>query len=35
MDMKEEMRLRMLIDITIEDINQQIKKLKEKNKKSV
>ena len=28
MDMKEEMRLRMLIDITSEHVNKRIKKLK-------
>ena len=35
MDMKEEMRLRMLIDITSEHVNKRIKKLKGKNKKSL
>ena len=35
MEMKEEMRLRMLIDITSEHVNKRIKKLKGKNKKSL
>ena len=35
MDMKEEMRLRMIIDITSEHVNKRIKKLKGKNKKSL
>ena len=35
MDMKEEMRLRMLIDIKSEPVNKRIKKLKGKNKKSL